>query len=110
MNVALADLLSLDLIKKHLRVDSSAEDDLIELYAESALAWAFWYCDNPLLVTAADIPASFKSALLLLVGHSYANREAVVIGTAAEVLPMGVVPLLWSSRSLADSKIEEAPA
>ena len=107
MTVALADLLATDLIKKHLRVDSTDEDDLIELYAESALAWALWYCDNPLLVTVADIPASFKAALLLLIGHAYTNREAVVVGTAADVLPMGVVPLLWSSRSLADSKLQE---
>lgn len=104
MTVAIADLLSMSLIKKHLRVDSSDEDDLIEIYAESAMAWALWYCDNPELVEVTDFPASFKSALLLLVGHSYANREAVLVGTAAEVLPMGVVPLLWSSRSLADSK------
>jgi uncharacterized phage protein (predicted DNA packaging) len=107
MTVVLADLLAMDLIKKHLRVDSADEDDLIELYAESALAWALWYCDNPLLATAGDIPASFKSALLLLIGHSYTNREAVVIGTSAEVLPMGVGPLLWSLRSLADSKPQE---
>lgn len=108
MTVALADLLEMDLIKKHLRVDSPDEDDLIELYAESALAWALWYCDNPLLATAADIPASFKSALLLLIGHSYTNREAVLVGTGGDELPMGVASLLWSSRSLADSKpVEE---
>ena len=99
MTVALADLLSLDLIKKHLRVDSSAEDDLIELYAESALAWALWYCDNSKLVEAADFPASFKSAMLLLIGHSYANREAVVVGTITAEVPMAVESLLWSSRN-----------
>ncbi len=104
MTVAVADLLPIELIRQHLRVDHEDEDALISLYAESALAWAIWYCDNPELVEVIDFPASFKAALLLLIGHSYANREAVLVGTAAEVLPMGVVPLLWSSRSLADSK------
>ncbi|MBD1589664.1 head-tail connector protein [Pseudomonas typographi] len=100
MTIALADLLPMDLIRKHLRVDDQDEDDLITLYGESALAWALWYCDNPKLVEIADFPASFKSALLLLIGHSYANREAVTIGTGADALPLAVESLLWSSRNL----------
>lgn len=102
MSVALAELLSIELIRKQLRVDHLDEDDLILLYAESALAWALWYCDNPKLVAAQDFPASFKAALLLLISHSYANREAVVLGssgTDVATLPLGVETLLWSSRN-----------
>lgn len=99
MTVAAADLLSLELIRKHLRVDYDDEDELIVLYAESALAWALWYCDNPKLVEVGDFPASFKAALLLLVGHSYANREAIVIGTITAEVPMAVESLLWASRN-----------
>lgn len=98
MTVTALELLPNEVIKKHLRVDHAGEDDLIELYAESALAWALWFCDNPKLVEVADFPASFKAALLLLIGHSYANREAIVTGTIATELPMAVDSLLWSSR------------
>jgi uncharacterized phage protein (predicted DNA packaging) len=99
MTVVAADLLPIELIRKHLRLDYEDEDDLIVLYAESALAWALWFCDNPKLVEVEDFPASFKAALLLLIGHSYANREAVVIGTITAEVPMAVESLLWSSRN-----------
>jgi len=98
MTVTALELLPIETIKQHLRVDHSAEDALIVLYAESALAWALWYCDNPKLIDATDFPASFKAAMLLLIGHSYANREAIVTGTIATELPMAVDSLLWSSR------------
>lgn len=99
MTIAAADLLPIELIRKHLRLDYEDEDELIDLYAESALAWALWFCDNPKLVAVDDFPASFKAALLLLIGHSYANREAVVIGTITAEVPMAVESLLWSSRN-----------
>jgi uncharacterized phage protein (predicted DNA packaging) len=99
MTITAADLLPIELIRKHLRLDYEDEDDLITLYAESALAWALWFCDNPKLVEVDDFPASFKAALLLLIGHSYANREAVVIGTITAEVPMAVESLLWSSRN-----------
>ncbi len=99
MTVAAADLLPIELIRKHLRVDYEDEDELIILYAESALAWALWFCDNPNLLDVEDFPASFKAALLLLIGHSYANREAVVVGTITAEVPLAVESLLWSSRN-----------
>ncbi|VVN74073.1 head-tail connector protein [Pseudomonas fluorescens] len=99
MSVAAADLLPIELIRKHLRVDHEDEDDLIALYAESALAWALWFCDNPKLLEIDEFPASFKAALLLLIGHSYANREAVVVGATTAELPLAVESLLWSSRN-----------
>lgn len=109
MTVAAADLLPIELIRKHLRVDDQDEDDLIGLYAEAALSWALWYCDNPALQTVGDFPASFKAALLLLIGHSYANREAVSVGAAAAEMPMGVASLLWSSRDFYGPAVEIVP-
>lgn len=99
MTVSAADLLPIELIRKHLRLDYEDEDDLIDLYAESALAWALWFCDNPKFVEINDFPASFKAALLLLIGHSYANREAVIVGTTSAEVPLAVESLLWSSRN-----------
>ena len=36
------------------------------------------------------LPADLKRAALLMVGHLYENREAVVIGTIPSTLPMAV--------------------
>lgn len=43
-------------------------------------------------------PPSMKAAIMLLVGHLFANREAVVIAAAAEKLPLGVESLLEHHR------------
>lgn len=100
MTVTALELLPIGTIRQHLRVDHESEDALIELYAESALAWSLWYCDNPKLIEVADFKASFKTAMLLLIAHSYANREAVSVGVSGDEMPLGVTSQLWSSRDL----------
>lgn len=42
-----------------------------------------------------DVPARYRQAVLMLVGHWYANREQVVTGTITAELPEGVRELLW---------------
>lgn len=37
-----------------------------------------------------DVPAAIKAAAMMLAGHWYANREAVVTGESSAALPMGV--------------------
>ncbi|MDY7070543.1 hypothetical protein PshuTeo2_05650 [Pseudomonas hunanensis] len=108
MTVTALELLPIGTIRQHLRVDHEDEDELIELYAESALAWSLWYCDNPKLTQVSDFKASFKTAMLLLIANSYANREAVALGTISTELPLGVESLLWSSRDLTSSRKEES--
>lgn len=108
MTVTALELLPIGTIRQHLRVDHDDEDGLIELYAESALDWALWYCDNPKLVEVSDFKASFKTAMLLLIAHSYANREAVAIGTITADVPFGVESQLWSSRNLHGPDDEES--
>jgi uncharacterized phiE125 gp8 family phage protein len=44
--------------------------------------------------TADTVPADIKAAILLMIGHLYGNREAVVTGTIATELPMAVKALL----------------
>lgn len=44
------------------------------------------------------IPQGIKVAMLLMIGHWYANREAVVVGTITSELPMAVDRLLWGYR------------
>lgn len=41
-----------------------------------------------------ELPADIRAAALLIIGHLYENREAVVIGATATELPMGVNLLL----------------
>jgi uncharacterized phiE125 gp8 family phage protein len=43
---------------------------------------------------AEDVPQAIKQAMLLLVGHWYANRESVAVGTIATELPQAVSALL----------------
>ena len=43
---------------------------------------------------ASEVPAAIRSAILLLVGNLYANRESVVTGTIASKLPMSAEFLL----------------
>lgn len=49
---------------------------------------------------AADVPDDIKQGILLLVGHLYENREAVVVGTISGELPLGVKELLQPYRLL----------
>lgn len=46
-----------------------------------------------------DLPESIMQAQLLLLVHYYDNREAVVTGTIATELPLGVADLLQEFRS-----------
>lgn len=46
----------------------------------------------------AELPADLKSAALLLVGHFYENREAVVIGTITSQVPMAYEALIQPYR------------
>lgn len=41
---------------------------------------------------ASDVPESIRHGLRLLIAHYFENREAVVIGTSSDELPLGVAP------------------
>jgi uncharacterized phiE125 gp8 family phage protein len=45
---------------------------------------------------AAAVPASVKAAMLLTIGHLYANRESVIVGATVAELPQAVDALLRS--------------
>lgn len=51
-----------------------------------------WQCGYGL--TSDDVPAAIKQAALLLIGHWFEHREAVIIGQNTNALPMGVDALL----------------
>jgi len=96
-------MIDLSLIKLHLRVDGDEEDGLIGSYLSAAVEYVQQHCDRRLV----DVPEGpeqmaltddVKQAILLLVGHWYANRESVVVGVSAAEVPMGVPALLWTRK------------
>lgn len=46
----------------------------------------------------AAVPRHYKQAILLTIGHWYANRESVVIGSAVQEVPDGAKDLLRANR------------
>lgn len=72
-------IVDIDLVKIHLRVDTTVEDDLIQLYMEAAEDWIRNYiddCDALPDENYGEVPSAIKNAFLMLVGDSYLNREA----------------------------------
>ncbi|MBI6948790.1 head-tail connector protein [Pseudomonas koreensis] len=94
-------MLDMTTVKMHLRVDGDEEDALIGGYLEAAKAHVEQHCDRKLVEAAPVEPDEMgltrdvEQAILLLVGHWYSNREAVVVGGAPSALPLAVERLLW---------------
>ena len=97
-------MIDLPIVKAHLRVDHDDEDALIEGYRDAALS-AFETWTNRTLVdpdeslpdpvgNALWMSKSIQQGALLLIGHWYGSREAVVIGTITAELPMAT-NALW---------------
>ncbi len=64
----------LETVKAHLRIDHDDEDVMIQSYVDAAEKHVNDWCDR----TEAwkDFPAPVASAVLLIVGDLYTNREA----------------------------------
>ncbi len=90
-------------IKEHLRVhpDDTSEDGLIQGYVEAAKEHVAQHCDRRLVDGTPSGPdemgltADVRQAILMLVAHWYATREAVVTGTINSQVQLGVERLLW---------------
>jgi len=100
-------LLDLATVKMHLRVDDSAEDALIGVYVLAAEEFAMQFLGRTVYADEVEIGAdttgimlnaTIQAALLLIVGHLYANREDVVVGLSAAQLPNGAQYLLQPYR------------
>lgn len=94
-------MIDLARVKLHLKVDGDEEDTLITGYFEAAKSHVAMHCDRELVEGAPTGPEQMgftpdvEQAVLLLVGHWYANREAVVTGTTSTAVPLAVDRLLW---------------
>ena len=96
-------MIDLVLVKAHLRVDGTEEDALIGTYLNGAVEYVQQHCDRRIVEAPETseqmaLTDDVMQAILLLVGHWYANREEVVIGAAANQVPMGVNALLWTRK------------
>ncbi|MDE9565734.1 head-tail connector protein [Xenorhabdus bovienii] len=88
-----------------MRIDSPHDDDLLRQYENAALQYALNYTDRKTLHVpeAGVIPPESQAlildeaviqAILLLIGHWYENRTAVVVGQSVATLPFAVKALL----------------
>ena len=107
-------LLTLEQAQAHLRVDPGEEDALISLYLEAAEQAAVDFLNRVVFVDQASLAAAvadesagkapvvvnaaIRAAILLTLGHLYANREDVVQGVTAEAMPLGARSLLRPHR------------
>ena len=110
-------MLELDIIKQHVRLEPDVTDDdtLLETYATAAQRLIEHHTARTLYATAGEIPTDTETgeitddsalvldddittAMLLIIGHWYENRESVVVGSTASELPMAVDALISPHR------------
>ena len=71
-------IVTLEEVKAHARIDESAEDDILMLYAESAEETVLNLCNRTLEDLYDEyekIPAAIRHAVLMLIAHSYNQRQ-----------------------------------
>ncbi|MCQ8300894.1 head-tail connector protein [Klebsiella pneumoniae] len=95
-------------IKAHLKVDGDDEDTLIAAYASASVDYVERFCDGALVETLTPpvegetqpreviFTSGIWAAMLLLIGHWYANREAAAQNLSE--VPLGVEVLLIRHR------------
>jgi len=100
------EILTLAEVKTHLRVGSdNSEDALITTYITAAREYVEGYQNRVYLssdeaVEAETMTGIEKAACLLLIGHWYENRQAVVLGTPPSEVPFAVKALLDIRRNV----------
>ncbi|MBY3493874.1 head-tail connector protein [Rhizobium laguerreae] len=91
---------SLDLAKAHMKVDGTAEDELISLYLEAAETWCGNYIGKP-IADLDPVPADVKLAILKLVSFYFEVRSLATYGLSVDTAPQGVTSILdsyWEQR------------
>lgn len=100
------EILTLAEVKTHLRVGSdTSEDSLMTTYITAAREYVEGYQNRIYLSTDEEVTAETmtgieKAACLLLIGHWYENRQAVVLGTPPSEVPFAVKALLDIRRNV----------
>lgn len=104
-------MIDLDTAKNHCRVelDLTIDDPLIEIYIGAAQRHVENWTRRKLYQTITDpgyetdpdhllLDDDIRTAMLLCIGHWYANREGVVVGQVGTALPLAVEALLQPHR------------
>ena len=95
---------TLEEAKAQCRVDHEMEDELLKSYITAAREWVEGFLNMQLVPNEEnpdpiEVKPTWKQAILLLVGHWYANRESVSSPRLSEI-PFGVKDLLWLNRQV----------
>lgn len=104
-------MLTKELVKLHCRIDTdfTGDDALLEIYTGAAARYVQKWTRRTLYETESSagysedpdsilLTEDVKAAMLLLIGHWYANREAVNIGNITTAVPFAVEALLQPYR------------
>lgn len=105
------EFIELSVVRGHCRIDDdfTGDDNLLEIYTGAAARYVETWTRRKLYKTNdepgfADDPDrlllddDIRTAMLLLIGHWYANREAVNIGNITSEIPLAVEALLQPHR------------
>lgn len=91
----MAESISLDLVKSHLRIIGDDDNAYVAHLITAARQMTERYIGQGIGVIEGvnPVPADLQAAMLLTIGHLYANRESVS-GQQLYEIPMGVKALL----------------
>lgn len=82
-------MLDLELIKKHLNIDSefTEDDDYLDMLKDVATKVIERHIDHDIndLSVDGDLPLPIQQAALLYIGNMYANRESISFASAQEI-------------------------
>lgn len=91
----------LALVREQCNVLADVNDALLQNYVDAALAHVEQHCDRKLVAGTPEtsnemaLTKDVQQAVMLLVGHWVANREAVVVGEVSNEVQLGFERLLW---------------
>jgi uncharacterized phage protein (predicted DNA packaging) len=95
------EVVSLDDLKHHLRIDTDTEDQYLADLRASAVEFTNDALDiNLYAVAPEDIPERARHIVRLLVGHWYETREAVLINAKPTSAPLAVGSLILQLRGV----------
>lgn len=100
-------MIEMSIIKAHCRIepDFTDDDNLLGIYSGAASRYVQTWTRRTLYQLNTDpgydtdenrllLDDDIRAAMLLLIGHWYSNREAVIIGQAPSSVPLAVEALL----------------
>lgn len=93
--------MDVSLVREQLRIEEGLEDNLLQQYIDAAKTHVEMHCDRKIVASDPQGPDEMlmtkdvEQAILLLVGHWYAHREAVAVGATSAQVELGLERLLW---------------